>query len=390
MINACLEKVPLHPQEPNVDSEKVPLNQVPWHHLYNISGEDGKPTQLGSWVQFGDAHKNAFDNTFFKRRADKYVKDYSEGDESFFFSKMWVQWVSVFPRLIAHDLWFISEWHAFFQKITEKIGWGTVLMTSFIGFPFFIGVFALFNLGASLYSWGESVIALYNQLNIYKDVKRDVETTDKDIDCSVQTIIKNAIILFFYTFVVPVIGLLTVIPTLGWFAMTLLITPLYALYLPSNIYGEIVPMFKTDSEKDPKLTKMFAMFNVVLSNIYSYAGGYLIFFSVVYSIIAGLKQDLYAFIGCLVAIMFIFGVLKWYKSAAPDIPETSGGSAQPDTTSLATDQPVVQPHATSLATDQPVTQTDTTSLNVAPLNVTPLNASKGGGTLRKTKSLKNR
>ena len=53
------------------------------------------------------------------------------------------------------------------------------------------------------------------------------------------------------------------------------------------------------------------------------------FFSILYSIIAGLKQDVYSFIGCIVAALILFGGLKWYKSAAPDIevPDTGGNAS---------------------------------------------------------------
>lgn len=355
MINECLKNVSLETSasssvdasaSSSVDagassvadgSESNPAIKVPWHHEYNILGENGKPTTIKSSVLFYKSQEHAFDDTFFKKRADQYVKDVKGGEDSFFFSKMWVQGIGVFPRLVAHDLRFISEWHSFFQKITDKLGWGTLLMSSFILFPIFMVFFAAFNAGAALWFWGESVIALYKQLYLPKDVKDAVETIDKDIDCSVQTIIKNLIILFLYACIVPIIGLLTVIPTLAWLAMFLLIAPVYALCLPFKIEGFIIPnetLFGEPSDNAPKTRNAWKEFDfggVFLSNVYSYAGGYLAFFSILYSIISGLKQDVYSFIGCIVAALILFGGLKWYKSAAPDIevPDTGGGVATP-------------------------------------------------------------
>ena len=348
MINECLKNVSLETSaSSSVDavasssvadgSESNPVINVPWHHEYNILGEDNKPKTVGSSVLFYKKKNDAFADTFFKKRADQYVKDVKGGKDSFFFSKMWVQGISVFPRLVAHDLWFISEWHSFFQKITDKLGWGTLLMSSFILFPIFMVFFAAYNAGAALWSWGESVIALYKQLYLQKYVEDAIGTTDKDIDCSVQTIIKNLIILFLYACIVPIIGLLTVIPTLAWLAMSLLIAPVYALCLPFKIEGFIIPnetLFGEPSDNAPKTRHAWKEFDyggVFLSNVYSYAGGYLAFFSVIYSIIAGIKQDVYSFIGCIVAALIIFGWLKWYKSAAPDIevPDTGRGAAAP-------------------------------------------------------------
>ena len=361
-------------------SESNPVIKVPWHHEYNILGDDNKPKTAESSVWFNNKQRRAFVDTFFKKRADQYVKDVKEGADSFFFSKMWVQGISVFPRLVAHDLWFISEWHSFFQKLTGKLGWGTLLMTSFIGFPIFMGFFALFNAGAALWSWGESVIALYNQLYITKEVKEAVGTTNKDIDCSVQTIIKNLIILFFYVFIVPIIGLLTMIPTLAWLAMSLLIAPVYALCLPFKIQGFIIPTNVLPGEtpdnmpKTKESQKSFDYVGVFLSNIYSYAGGYLMFFSVLYSIIAGIKQDVYSFIGCIVAVLIIFGGLKWYKSAAPDIeiPENaSGGSQVPKTSESAQDIKTPEENAATLRqtpSDQSVDLVSTTDSQIGTSN----------------------
>ena len=333
VINACLSKVN--------NGEETPLDEVPWHHEYNTVGTDGKSTTLNSNIAFDEAQKAAFNDTFFKRRADKYAKDYAEGTDSIFISKMWVQLCSIIPRLVSHDLWFISEWHSFFEKIGVKIGgWSSILMTSWIGFPIFILCYALFNVCASLYAWGESVFALYSQLNIYKEVKDDIANTTGNIDCSVWSIIKNAIILFCYAFIVPLIGLLTLAPTLIWLAVTLLFAPLYAFCLPFNIKGMIKPKGLDDESKATGLSKLFAIYNVVLSNIYSFAGQYLIAFSIIYSIVAGIKQDVYAFIGCLIAVLIIFAGLKWYKSAAPDIPEpgTGGGATSVPVTSVVLDQ----------------------------------------------------
>lgn len=366
MIKECLKNVSL---DPSNAAEKVDVNvssvaadsgvkkktgvSVPWHHKYNILGENKKPTTAASSVWFNITSKQkelnqryAFADTFFKKRADQYVKDVNEGKESFFFSKMWVHGISVFPRLVSYDLLIISEWHALFQKLTNKMGWGTLLMTSFIGFPIFMGVFAFLNACAALLSWGESIIALYGQLNFPQDVKEVKANTTGNIDCSVQTIVKNAIILFCYVFIVPLVGLITFIPTLSWCAMSLLIAPVYALCLPFKIQGFIVPtnpLFGETPDNIPKTTKMMKEFNLAqafLSNIYSFAGEYLIFFSVLYSVFAGLKQDIFAFIGSLVAVLIIFGLFKWYKSAVPDIPEpeTSGGAASVSVSSNIMDQ----------------------------------------------------
>jgi len=361
MINKCLKNVSIDTSaSSSVDasassvtdgSKSNPVIKVPWHHEYNILGEKGEPKTEGSSVLFYEKEKDAFADTFFKKRADQYLKDVKDGEDSFFFSKMWVQGISVFPRLIAHDLWFISEWHSFFQKLTDKLGWGTLLMTSFILFPIFMGFFSVFNAIFAFVSWGESVIALYRQLYIQKDINAAVENPDKDIDCSVQTIIKNLIILFLYACIVPIIGLLTLIPTLGWLAMSLLIAPVYALFLPFKIQGFIVPndiLPGETSDNEPKtknMQKEFDYVGVFLSNIYSYSGGYLAFFSVIYSIIAGLKQDVYSFIGCIVAALIIFGGLKWYKSAAPDIqvPESGGGGVTSPPVAVSTTTPAVDP-----------------------------------------------
>ena len=331
MINECLKNVSLETSasssvdagaSSSVDagassvadgSESNPVIKVPWHHEYNILGDDNKPTTVGSSVLFYKKKNDAFADTFFKKRADQYVKDVKGGEDSFFFSKMWVQGIGVFPRLVAYDLWFISECHAFLQKITDKLGWGTLLMSSFILFPIFMVVFAAYNAGAALWSWGESVIALCKQLYLRKEVEEAIGTTDKDIDCSVQTIIKNLIILFLYACIVPIIGLLTLIPTLAWLAMSLLIAPVYALCLPFKIEGFIIPnktLFGESPDNAPKTRNAWKEFDfggVFLSNVYSYAGGYLAFFSILYSIIAGLKQDVYSFIGCIVAPLSFLG-----------------------------------------------------------------------------------
>jgi hypothetical protein len=383
MIKECLKNVSL---DPSNAAEKVDVNvssvaadsgvkkktgvSVPWHHKYNILGENKKPTTAASSVWFNITNQRkelnqryAFADTFFKKRADQYVKDVNDGKDSFFFSKMWVHGISVFPRLVSYDLLIISEWHALFQKLTNKMGWGTLLMTSFIGFPIFMGVFAFLNACAALLSWGESIIALYGQLNFPQDVKEVKANTTGNIDCSVQTIVKNAIILFCYVFIVPLVGLITFIPTLSWCAMSLLIAPVYALCLPFKIQGFIVPtnpLFGETPDNIPKTTKMMKEFNLAqtfLSNIYSFAGEYLIFFSVLYSVFAGLKQDIFAFIGSLVAVLIIFGLFKWYKSAVPDIeiPESASGGAPVPKTSVAGDATTLQqPSVRSAGIEEPV------------------------------------
>jgi len=377
MINKCLKNVPIdtspvdasassvNSSAPSVEADSGTKTRsivlAPWHHKYNVLGDGNEPMTIESSVWFKQSQERAFDNTFFKKRADQYLKDVKGGEDSFFFSKMWVQGICVFPRLVAHDLWFISEWHSFFQKITDKLGWGTLLMSSFILFPIFMVFFAAYNAGAAFVSWGESVIELYKQLYLRKEVEDAIGTTDKNIDCPVQTIIKNLIILFLYACIVPIIGLLTVIPTLAWFAMSLLIAPVYALCLPFKIQGVIIPnkLFPGEtSDNKPKtknMQKEFDCVGVFLSNIYSYAGWYLAFFSILYSIIAGLKQDVYSFIGCIVAMIILFGVFKWYKSAAPDIevPDTGGGTTAPSVQQNPVEVPKTTPASVLLGVDKP-------------------------------------
>jgi hypothetical protein len=237
---------------------------------------------------------------------------------------------------------------------------------------------------------------LYKQLYLRKDVEEAIGTTDKDIDCSVQTIIKNLIILFLYACIVPIVGLLTMIPTMAWLAMSLLIAPVYALCLPFKIQGVIIPnrLFPGEtSDNKPKtknMQKEFDYVGVFLSNIYSYAGWYLAFFSILYSIIAGLKQDVYSFIGCIVAALIIFGGLKWYKSAAPDIevPDTGGGVT-------ATSVPEVGGNASGTAGDANLQQTHdevhtmTPTVDL-PVNETVVTQSGGGAPSRPNKSSRKR
>ena len=312
-------------------SAEINPKPVDWHDFYVSKDDKGKQTRVKQSVDFDkDATEDIFNSSWLRKIVD-IVEHHEKANENVDTKTYWnivaIEMVSIFTTSIEWNLHFIETFFQFVYGITSP---GFLLMTSFIVFPIFLIMFLISNIFYTIFAWFKSIYGASVQCDITSFFNKVKTNTDNNQDGNAFTVIKSICFLILYAFILPFICLITILPMISWFLLTLICVPLYSLYIPLKISGIL--------KMDKKGQTPFTLGTSMASNIYTYMNYYSVAFSIVYAIVASLLQDAYYFIGCLVAIIVIWMATSFYKQQPFKDGDSPQSSSEKDVTN---DQPVV-------------------------------------------------
>ena len=305
-----------------VGDQTNPENSVPWHDFIRKKDEKSKPETVEQEVRF-DAKETieSLKSTFLYMLKEDTAKHEQQNDiKKQYHHIAIIELESIITKLVEWDCKVISESHEFIKKIAPH---GVILMTSFIVFPIFLLMFFILNLFYTIYAWFKSIYGAFVQCGIVEYFDTVLHKTNGNVDPEALSIVGSLFFLFFYAIILPALSFITIIPILFYFFITLLVVPLYALFLPLKISGKLGMKNAHPEAKTTPFTLGTSMF----SNIYTYMNYYSVVFSVIYALVASLLQDAYYFVGCLVAIALIWGVTSFFKSE-PYMDKNPGSSSE--------------------------------------------------------------
>jgi hypothetical protein len=299
MIDLCLVS--------SDEAEKGTAEKVPWHDFITKKDEKSKPVKVEQEIAFDaeETMKSLSSSFFYYLKKD--IKHHEEENEK---KKMYhhialIEFLGIFTKSIEWNSKVISESFQFIQKITPT---GVVLMTSFILFPIFLGLFFVLNLFYTIYAWFKSIYGAFNKCGIVEYFDTVLHKKTGNVDPEALSVIGSLFFLLFYGLIIPLIGVITIVPILLYFFITLLVIPIYSLFLPLKMSGKLEPKDGDGSKSTP-----FTLGTSMFSNIYTYINYYSVAFSIVYALVASILQDAYYFVGCIAAIAVIFMATSFYK-----------------------------------------------------------------------------
>jgi hypothetical protein len=307
IINLCL-----------VGDQRKPEETVPWHDFIRKRDEKSKPETVEQEIRF-DAKETieSLKSTFlYMLKEDTAKHEQQNNIKKQYHHIAIIELESIITKLVEWDCKVISESHEFIKKIAP---YGVILMTSFILLPMFLFMFFILNFFYTIFAWFNSIFGVFKQCGIVEYFDTVLHKKQGNVDPEALSVIGSLFFLFFYAIILPAISFITIIPILFYFFITLIVIPLYALFLPFKITGKLGMKNAHPEAKTAPFTLGTSMF----SNIYTYMNYYSVVFSVIYALVASLLQDAYYFVGCLVAIALVWGATSFFKSE----PYMDGGGA---------------------------------------------------------------
>ena len=308
----------------NINLRPDELPPVPWHNFIWKKDEKSKPETVEQEVIFNfDQVIHNLENIFLNKLRGK-INSFETDNrrEKKYHNIAFIELLSIIKNSIEWDCWVITESFEFIHKIAPH---GVVLMTSFIILPIFLAMFFILNLFYTIFAWFKSIYGAFTQCGIVDYFDTVLHKTTGNVDPQALSVIGSLFFLFFYAIILPALSFITIIPILIYFFITLCVIPVYSLFLPLMITGNLG--FK-NKHADVKTTP-FTLGTSMFSNIYTYMNYYSVVFSIVYALVASILQDAYYFVGCLVAIILIWVATSFYKQE-PFMGKSSSSTSSPD------------------------------------------------------------
>jgi len=296
MIDLCLAS-----SDPMDNDEKIP-----WHEFTTKSDEKSKPVVHEQEITFNSYKvSKALDNSFLNKLRND-ILDHVQKNEQVkrYHHIAIIELLGIITKSIEWDCKVISNSFEFFKGIAPH---GVVLMTSFIVLPLFLIMYFILNIFYTIFAWFHSIYGVFVRCGVADYADTVLHQNTGNVDNKALSVIQSFFFILFYAIILPAFCFFTIVPILFYFFITLLIIPLYALYIPFKISGEL-------GSKNGKGKKTpFTLGTSMISNIYTYMNYYSVVFSIIYALVASLLQDAYYFVGCLVAIALIWFATSFYK-----------------------------------------------------------------------------
>jgi hypothetical protein len=300
MIQLCLVSF-----EPNMGESKGTEEKVSWHDFVSQKDEKSKPITVKQEITFVAKETNdSLKKCFFNVLRNDIKSDEAKNDiKTLYHVIASIELSGIITKSVEWNCNVISHSFEFIKKITNN---GVLLMTSFIIFPLFLLMYFILNFFYTIFAWFNSIYGAFKRCKIIEYLDTVLHKKEGNVDPNALSLISSLFFLLFYAIIAPAVCFLTIIPILVYFFITLLLIPLYALFITLKITGKLG---RNGSDKNTPFNLGTSMF----SNIYTYMNYYSVAFSVVYAIVASLLQDAYYFVGCLVAIALIWMATSFYK-----------------------------------------------------------------------------
>jgi hypothetical protein len=323
----------------DIGESKGTEEKVPWHDFISQKDEKSKPKTVQQEVTFVAGETTTLMDNTLLNYLRKNIKTHEEENEKKkkYHHILMIELMSIITKSIEWDCKVISQSFQFIKTITPN---GVILMTSFIMFPIFLIMFFILNLFYTIFAWFKSIYGAFSRCGIVEYFDTVLHKKTGNVDPEALSVIGSLFFMLFYAIIMPAMCFLTIVPILFYLFITLLIIPLYALYLPLKITGKL-------GAKYGSKTTPFTLGTSMFSNIYTYMNYYSVAFSIVYALVASLLQDAYYFIGCLVAIAVIFMATSFYKQepftggSAPNDDSNDNGNEGKSSSSVDSATPVV-------------------------------------------------